>query len=166
MVEDSGDLALVRRYSVSLLRAPPSGPLCTQQEALLASALTDSTSNPVHWATTDHGVFVPFKLMFKDASPIPIIQVSIDASLSPQKEWALGAALEELRSEGVLIISGGLTVSKASLRRSSVPDLQGSELTRINSIDPHLPRFRRLLTQDCRARLQGVRASDYRRHSC
>ncbi|ORY89118.1 Extradiol ring-cleavage dioxygenase class III enzyme subunit B [Leucosporidium creatinivorum] len=58
----------------------------------------------------DHGVFVPFKLMFKDVSPIPIIQVSIDASLDPRKEYALGAALEELRSEGVLIISGGLTI--------------------------------------------------------
>ncbi|KAM0749284.1 Extradiol ring-cleavage dioxygenase, class III enzyme, subunit B [Meredithblackwellia eburnea MCA 4105] len=58
----------------------------------------------------DHGVFVPFKLMFNDKAPVPIIQVSIDASLSPEKEWAIGAALEPLRSEGILIISGGLTI--------------------------------------------------------
>lgn len=70
-----------------------------------------SADPPLH--ATDHGVFVPFKLMFKDVSPIPIVQVSIDASLDPRKEYALGAALEELRSEGVLVISGGLTVSGA-----------------------------------------------------
>ncbi|KAL8278863.1 hypothetical protein RQP46_008734 [Phenoliferia psychrophenolica] len=58
----------------------------------------------------DHGVFVPFKLMFGDKSPIPIIQVSIDSSLSPEKEWAIGAALAPLRSEGILLISGGLTI--------------------------------------------------------
>lgn len=58
----------------------------------------------------DHGVFVPFKLMFGDEAPIPIIQVSIDSSLLAKDEWALGAALESLRGEGVLIVSGGLTV--------------------------------------------------------
>ncbi|KAM0790887.1 hypothetical protein ACM66B_004726 [Microbotryomycetes sp. NB124-2] len=58
----------------------------------------------------DHGVFVPFKLMFSDECPVPIVQVSIDASLDPEDEWQLGRALEPLRSEGVLIISGGLTI--------------------------------------------------------
>ncbi|KAK4050876.1 hypothetical protein OIV83_003298 [Microbotryomycetes sp. JL201] len=58
----------------------------------------------------DHGVFVPFKLMFSDDCPVPIVQVSIDSSLQPQDEWQLGAALEPLRSEGVLIIAGGLTI--------------------------------------------------------
>ncbi|SGY62982.1 BQ5605_C007g04762 [Microbotryum silenes-dioicae] len=58
----------------------------------------------------DHGVFVPFKHMFTDNCPIPIVQVSIDQSLLPQDEYNLGAALEPLRSEGVLIISGGLTI--------------------------------------------------------
>lgn len=58
----------------------------------------------------DHGVFVPFKLMFGDNAPVPIVQVSIDSSLTAKDEWSLGAALEPLRSEGVLIISGGLTV--------------------------------------------------------
>ncbi|SCZ89009.1 BZ3500_MvSof-1268-A1-R1_Chr1-1g00890 [Microbotryum saponariae] len=58
----------------------------------------------------DHGVFVPFKHMFTDNCPIPIVQVSINQSLLPQDEYDLGAALEPLRSEGVLIISGGLTI--------------------------------------------------------
>lgn len=40
----------------------------------------------------------------------PSTQVSISSSLSPLDEWTLGAALAPLRCEGVLIISGGLTI--------------------------------------------------------
>ncbi|GAA5860334.1 hypothetical protein JCM8547_003466 [Rhodosporidiobolus lusitaniae] len=58
----------------------------------------------------DHGVFVPFKLMFNDVAPVPIIQVSLHSSLLPSAEFALGSALAPLRKEGVLIIAGGLTV--------------------------------------------------------
>ncbi|KIJ46386.1 hypothetical protein M422DRAFT_29252 [Sphaerobolus stellatus SS14] len=58
----------------------------------------------------DHGVFTPFKIMFGDKMDIPIVQVSIDESLSPEKNWAIGKAISELRSEGVLILSGGLTI--------------------------------------------------------
>lgn len=45
----------------------------------------------------DHGVFVPFKLMFGDSVDVPVVQVSIDGSLSPEKNWALGKALNALR---------------------------------------------------------------------
>ncbi|KAF8495609.1 Extradiol ring-cleavage dioxygenase, class III enzyme, subunit B [Gautieria morchelliformis] len=58
----------------------------------------------------DHGVFVPFKLMFGDSFDIPVVQVSIDESMSPEKNWEVGKALDELRSEGILILSGGLTI--------------------------------------------------------
>ncbi|KZS99170.1 Extradiol aromatic ring-opening dioxygenase [Sistotremastrum niveocremeum HHB9708] len=59
----------------------------------------------------DHGVFVPFKLMFGDELPnVPVIQVSIDSSLTPEANYNLGRALRNLRSEGVLILSGGLTI--------------------------------------------------------
>ncbi|KIO33565.1 hypothetical protein M407DRAFT_240973 [Tulasnella calospora MUT 4182] len=58
----------------------------------------------------DHGVFVPFKVMWGDKAPLPIVQVSIDESLRPEKEWALGKAVDALRSEGLLILSGGLTI--------------------------------------------------------
>jgi aromatic ring-opening dioxygenase catalytic subunit (LigB family) len=43
------------------------------------------------------GVFVPFKLMFGDSIDVPVIEVSIDESLSPQKNWQIGKALNELR---------------------------------------------------------------------
>jgi len=59
----------------------------------------------------DHGVFVPFRIMFgEEFMDIPIVQVSIDGSLSPEKNWALGQAVAKLREEGILILSGGLTI--------------------------------------------------------
>lgn len=48
----------------------------------------------------DHGVFVPFRLMFgEDFTDIPIIEASLDGSLDPLKNWAVGQAVSKLRSE-------------------------------------------------------------------
>ncbi|KAG8743415.1 hypothetical protein FRC10_012080 [Ceratobasidium sp. 414] len=59
----------------------------------------------------DHGVFVPFKVMFGDEfTSVPIIEVSQDENLSPDRNWAIGKAVDVLRSEGYLVLSGGLTV--------------------------------------------------------
>ncbi|KAF9262189.1 Extradiol ring-cleavage dioxygenase, class III enzyme, subunit B [Marasmius fiardii PR-910] len=59
----------------------------------------------------DHGVFVPFRIMFgEEFTDIPIVQVSIDASLSPEGNWKTGKAVTELRKEGILVLSGGLTI--------------------------------------------------------
>ena len=41
---------------------------------------------------------MPFIHMFGDTfTDIPIVEVSIDGSLKPEKEWALGSAVAELR---------------------------------------------------------------------
>ncbi|KXN90504.1 4,5-DOPA dioxygenase extradiol-like protein [Leucoagaricus sp. SymC.cos] len=70
----------------------------------------------------DHGVFVPFRLMFgEEFTSIPIVQASIDASLSPEKNWALGKAVSQLREEGILMLSGGLTAHNLRDRRSFSP---------------------------------------------
>ncbi len=58
----------------------------------------------------DHGCFVPFKLMFPDPCPIPIVEVAQDDGLDPQRNLDIGRALESLRDEGILILSGGLTI--------------------------------------------------------
>lgn len=57
----------------------------------------------------DHGVFVPLKLAFPDpaASHLPVVQVSLQSSLSPRDHLLIGAALAPLRDEGVLIIGSG-----------------------------------------------------------
>ncbi|KAI0670526.1 Extradiol ring-cleavage dioxygenase class III enzyme subunit B [Trametes maxima] len=59
----------------------------------------------------DHGVFVPFRLMFgEEFTDIPIVEVSIDGSLDPEKNWALGEVVAPLRREGILVLSGGLLI--------------------------------------------------------
>lgn len=46
----------------------------------------------------DHGVFVPFRIMFgEEMTDIPIVQVSIDASMNPEKNWQIGQAVTKLR---------------------------------------------------------------------
>ena len=54
----------------------------------------------------DHGVFVPLMLAFPEAK-IPVVALSLDASLGAEKHLAMGAALEPLRAEGVLILGSG-----------------------------------------------------------
>jgi aromatic ring-opening dioxygenase catalytic subunit (LigB family) len=56
-------------------------------------------------------VFIPFRIMFGETfTDVPIVEVSMDGSLRAADEWALGAAVADLRKEGILVLSGGLTV--------------------------------------------------------
>jgi len=56
----------------------------------------------------DHGTFVPLSLIFPEAN-IPIVQLSLKQSLDPAEHVRLGACLEPLRQEGILIIASGLS---------------------------------------------------------
>jgi aromatic ring-opening dioxygenase catalytic subunit (LigB family) len=54
----------------------------------------------------DHGVFVPMMLLYPDAS-VPVVPISLHASLGADVHLRIGEALAPLRDEGVLILGSG-----------------------------------------------------------
>ncbi len=56
----------------------------------------------------DHGVFVPFKLIYPDAK-MPIVQLSLEENLNAERHLEIGRALAPLRDEGVLMVGSGMS---------------------------------------------------------
>jgi len=56
----------------------------------------------------DHGVFVPLKVVYPDAS-IPVVELSLDGSLDASLHLAMGRALQPLRARGVLLFCAGMS---------------------------------------------------------
>ncbi len=56
----------------------------------------------------DHGVFVPFLLVYPQAD-VPIVEMSLREDLDPAAHLAIGRALAPLRDECVLIVGTGMS---------------------------------------------------------
>ena len=86
--------------------APGDPALATRVGELLQGAGFDTGTDTARGF--DHGVFIPLKLAFP-AADIPTVQLSLKAGLDPATHLAMGAALQDLRDDGVLIIGSGMS---------------------------------------------------------
>ncbi|MEO8316435.1 MAG: class III extradiol ring-cleavage dioxygenase [Pseudomonadota bacterium] len=86
--------------------APGAPDLAERAAQLLSSAGLPAQLDPDRGL--DHGVFVPLKVALPDAQ-IPVVEMSLDASLDPELHLAAGRALAPLRDEGVLILGTGMS---------------------------------------------------------
>ena len=87
-------------------KAPGHPELAERAAALIRQAGYPAVVDP-HYGW-DHGVFIPLKVIFPDAD-IPVVAMSLHASLDPALHSELGAALRSLRDEGVLIVGAGMS---------------------------------------------------------
>jgi aromatic ring-opening dioxygenase catalytic subunit (LigB family) len=75
----------------------------------------------------DHGVFVPFLLIYPNAD-MPIVQLSLKQGLSAHEHLRLGAALAPLRDLGVLIVGSGMSFHNLGVRSIENTLIPGSQL--------------------------------------
>jgi aromatic ring-opening dioxygenase catalytic subunit (LigB family) len=86
--------------------APGSPALAQRLVELLSAAGLPARAD--HSRGFDHGIFIPFLLLFPNAD-IPIVPLSLQQNLDPAQHLAAGRALRSLRSEGVLIVGSGMS---------------------------------------------------------
>jgi aromatic ring-opening dioxygenase catalytic subunit (LigB family) len=86
--------------------APGLPELATRVSGLLTQAGLPSALDATRGF--DHGVFVPLKVAFPQAQ-IPVVTLSLAASLDPALHLAAGRALAPLRDEGVLVVGSGMS---------------------------------------------------------
>jgi aromatic ring-opening dioxygenase catalytic subunit (LigB family) len=94
------------RYDV-----PGSADLAGRARELLAAAGIESAVDAERGL--DHGVFVPFRVMYP-AADIPLVQLSLEVGYDPERHLAIGAALRPLREERVLIVGSGMSFHNLS----------------------------------------------------
>jgi aromatic ring-opening dioxygenase catalytic subunit (LigB family) len=100
--------------------APGSPALAGKVRELLAGAGFDSDEDDKRGL--DHGVFVPFLLIYPEAQT-PIVQLSLQRDLDPQTHLAIGRALAPLRDEGVLIVGSGMSFHNLRVLRLDDHDI-------------------------------------------
>jgi len=102
--------------------APGAPDLAREAAGLLAAAGINAQIDTARGF--DHGTFVPMKLI-RPAADIPILQISLLASLDPDEHVALGRALSPLLNQGVSLIGSGLSFHNLGALRG--PPRTGTE---------------------------------------
>jgi aromatic ring-opening dioxygenase catalytic subunit (LigB family) len=105
--------------------APGDPQLAADVRALLAEAGIASGEDPQRGL--DHGVFVPFLLIYPHAD-MPLVQLSLKQGLSAAEHLRLGAALAPLRERGVLIVGSGMSFHNLRVRSMENSLIPGSQL--------------------------------------
>ena len=88
--------------------APGSTELANRARALIGDFVTIDNN----WGI-DHGSWSVLNRVFPKAD-IPIVQLSVNATLTPQEHYSIGKSLAPLRNEGVLIFGSGNVVHNLS----------------------------------------------------
>jgi len=86
--------------------APGSPELAARVKTLLEGAGMDCAEDSQRGL--DHGVFVPFKLIYPQAD-MPMVQMSLNRNLDAAAHLEIGRALAPLRDENVLIVGSGMS---------------------------------------------------------
>ena len=100
--------------------APGNSKLANKIKNLLMAKDINSKLNPERGF--DHGVFIPLKIMYPDAS-ITCVQISLLKNLDPKKHIEMGKALLSLMDENILILGSGMSFHNLNIL------LSGSEST-------------------------------------
>ena len=90
------------------LQYPAPGAPDLAREALELVAAAGFPAREERSRGLDHGVFVPFKLIYPRADT-PLVQMSLRRGLDPLAHLEIGAALAPLRERGVLIVGSGMS---------------------------------------------------------
>jgi aromatic ring-opening dioxygenase catalytic subunit (LigB family) len=95
----------------------------------------------------DHGVFVPLKVAFPEAL-IPVVSLSLAASLDPALHLAAGRALAPLREEGIVIVGSGMSFHnlRAYLRPETVDRARAFDTWLTRAVEAPVAERNQLLT--------------------